>query len=186
MADTKSPKEPALPAKRTPDLTSQDQENSPLKSQKLQTKDETTQAKEGNHLAENHALQPSGNNDSLVSESRHENEEPGIDAEGDNDCEDDDDEHDEEENGNAAVDRKGKGILIEEDKDSGDDDDANSSDGGNGSEGESELSDDPLAEVDLDNILPSRTRRRVMQPGLYIAKDVGTNGDGDDSDDSDA
>ncbi|XP_022751835.1 glutamic acid-rich protein-like [Durio zibethinus] len=179
MADTKSLKEPALPVKRKPDVTSQDQENVP-KSPKLQANDETIQAKEGNYSSENHALEPSGNN-----------EEPGIDSEDeeddDDDYEDSDDEHDEEEeNGNAAVDRKGKGILIEEKKDNSDDDATDSSDGGNKSEGESDLSDDPLAEVDLDNILPSRTRRRVVPPGVYIAKDVGNNGDGGDSDDSDA
>ncbi|XWS40531.1 hypothetical protein CRYUN_Cryun17cG0003000 [Craigia yunnanensis] len=66
------------------------------------------------------------------------------------------------------------------------DDDDDSSDRGNELEGESDLSDDPLAEVDLGNILPSRTRRRVVQPGVYIAKLVGNNADGDDSDDSDA
>ncbi|EOY02912.1 hypothetical protein QUC31_017929 [Theobroma cacao] len=171
MGETKSADEPALPAKRKPDLTSQDQENLPLKSRKLQTQDETIQPKD----------------DSFVPD----NEEPGVDAEeeGEEDDDDykDDDDHDGEENGNATVDRKGKGILIEDAKDSDDDDDDDddSSDGGDESEGESDLSDDPLAEVDLDNILPSRTRRRVVQPGVYIAKDVGNNDESDDSDGSD-
>ena len=194
MAETQSPHEPALPTKRKPDLTSQDQENLPLKSQKLQTQDETIQAKEGNHSVENQTLEPSGKNDSSVPESIPENEEPGIDAEEeegeeeeDEDAYEDDDDHDDEEkDGNVSVDRKGKGILIEEEKDSDDDDDDDSSGGGNESEDESDLSDDPLAEVDLDNILPSRTRRRVVQPGVYIAKNVGNNDEGDDSDDSDA
>ncbi|XVE84225.1 hypothetical protein DITRI_Ditri16bG0153500 [Diplodiscus trichospermus] len=193
MADSTSPKEPALLPKRKPELNSQDEENLPLKSQKLQTNDETVQAKEGNQSAQNHALEPYGNNDSSVAESRNDNEEPGIDVkeeeeeDDDDDYEDDDDEHDEEEeNGNATVDRKGKGILIEEEKQSSVDDDGDSSGGGDESEYESDLSDDPLAEVDLDNILPSRTRRRVVQPGVYIARDVGNNGDEDDSDDSDA
>ncbi|XWS30559.1 hypothetical protein CRYUN_Cryun24cG0129100 [Craigia yunnanensis] len=194
MAETQSPHEPALPTKRKADLTPQDQENLPLKSQKLQTQDETIQAKEGNHSVENQTLEPSGKNDSCVPESISENEEPGNVAgeeeeeEDEDDYEDDDDHDDEEEDGNVSVDRKGKGILIEEEKDSDDDDDDDddSSDGGNESEGESDLSDDPLAEVDLDNILPSRTRRRVVQPGVYIAKDVGNNAEGDDSDDSDA
>ncbi|XVF13849.1 hypothetical protein REPUB_Repub09cG0004000 [Reevesia pubescens] len=180
MGETKSPNESALPAKRKPDLTSQDPEKLPLKSPKLQTPDETIQPNQPNHSAEN--------NDSSIPESRPENHELGVDAqEEDDDGDYEDDEEEEEENGNAAVDRKGKGILIEEEKDSDDDDDDDdSSDGGNESEGESDLSDDPLAEVDLDNILPSRTRRRVLQPGVYIAKDVGNNGEGDDSDDSDA
>ncbi|XVF16124.1 hypothetical protein REPUB_Repub10bG0004300 [Reevesia pubescens] len=187
MAETKSPEEPALSsAKRKPDLISEGQENLPLKSQKLQTQEETIQAKEGNHSTVNHALEPSGINHSSVLEPRPENEEPDINAEEeeeeqeeDEDDDDDyenDDDHDEE-NGIAADDRKGKGILIEEEKD-----DDDSSDGGNETEGESDLSDDPLAEVDLDNILPSRTRRRVVQPGVCIAKDVGNNGEGDASD----
>ncbi|TQD89692.1 hypothetical protein C1H46_024827 [Malus baccata] len=72
--------------------------------------------------------------------------------------------------------------LVEEDDDDSDDD---SSDGGSEFEdGDSDLSDDPLAEVDLDNILPSRTRRRQVQPGVYIANDIG-NEEEDDSDDSD-
>ncbi|CAN7040530.1 unnamed protein product, partial [Brassica oleracea var. botrytis] len=53
----------------------------------------------------------------------------------------------------------------------------------------SSTSDDPLAEVDLDNILPSRTRRRSIQPGVYISNDCGggnNNEDDDSSDDSDA
>ncbi|XP_022740066.1 nucleolin-like [Durio zibethinus] len=179
MAESKSPQEPALPVKRKPDLTSDYQQNLPLKSPKLLSQDETIQANEGNHSAQNHALQPSGNSDSSVPKTLPENEEPGVDAEeeeeeeeDDDDYEDDDDgdDHDEEEeNGNAAVDRKGKGILVEEEKDSDDDDD-DSNDGGNESEGESDLSDDPLAEVDLDNILPSRTRRRVAQRGFVLQK----------------
>nr|XP_023898808.1 nucleolin-like [Quercus suber]POE52782.1 hypothetical protein CFP56_60466 [Quercus suber] len=88
--------------------------------------------------------------------------------------EDEDDDEDSE-NGDekAVVDRKGKGImradkgkgkLIEEEKndDDEDDDDSDNDIGGDVSDGESDLSDDPLAEVDLDNILPSRTRRRGL------------------------
>ncbi|XVE67627.1 hypothetical protein DITRI_Ditri09bG0003000 [Diplodiscus trichospermus] len=197
MAETESPHEPAFSGKRKPDLTSQDLEDLPLKSQKLQTQDHTIQPKEGNHSLENQTLEAAGKNDSSVPEFVPEKEESGIDAEEeeeeeaeedeDDDFEDEDNDHDEEEDGNAAVDRKGKGVLIEEEKDSDDDDDSDdSSDGGNESDGESDLSDDPLAEVDLDNILPSRTRRRVVQPGVYIAKDDGNNAEGADSDDSDA
>jgi hypothetical protein len=75
------------------------------------------------------------------------------------------------------VDRKGKGILIEE-GDEDDDDDGSELEGGDDSEEAEE--DDPLAEVDLDNILPSRTRRKVVHPGVYIAASA------DDDDDSDA
>jgi len=72
-------------------------------------------------------------------------------------------------------------LIAEEEDDDEDDDSENGSDV---SGGESDLSDDPLAEVDLDNILPSRTRRRTVQPGVYIANDLRNNDD--DSDDSDA
>ncbi|KAK8479427.1 hypothetical protein V6N13_044224 [Hibiscus sabdariffa] len=192
MAETKSRQEPALPAKRKSDLTSQDHDphrNLPHKSPKLQTQDETIQPSE-----EDYALHPSGNNDSSVSDPRPENQDPGVDSgEGeedeDDDYEDDDDEEEEEEeNGSTPVDRKGKGILIEEENDSDDeeDDDDDSSDGGNESEGESDLSDDPLAEVDLDNILPLRTRRRVVRPGVHIAKEVGNKGEADDNGDTDS
>ncbi|KAJ6420865.1 hypothetical protein OIU84_028275 [Salix udensis] len=98
-----------------------------------------------------------------------------------------DDYEDEEENGEeVVVDRKGKGILIEEDEedDSGDDDDSSGLDGGDDSEEAEE--DDPLAEVDLDNILPSRTRRKAVHPGAYIANDNHVDDDDDDSDDFDA
>ncbi|KAK8607340.1 hypothetical protein V6N13_053081 [Hibiscus sabdariffa] len=188
MAETKSPHEPALPAKRKSDLTSQDhdpQQNLPLKSPKLQTPDEAILPTD-----DDHAAHPSGNSASSVPEPTPENEDPGVDSEdgeedGDDDYEDDDEE--EEENGSAPVDRKGKGILIEEENGSDDeDDDDDSTDGGNESEGESDLSDDPLAEVDLDNILPSRTRRRVVRPGVHIAKEFGNKGEADDGDDSDS
>ena len=83
-------------------------------------------------------------------------------------------------------DDKGKGKMIEEDDEDDDDsDDDDSSDDGGVSDGDSDLSDDPLAEVDLNNILPSRTRRKPIHPGVSIANDLG-NDEGDDSDDSDA
>ncbi|KAJ9132873.1 hypothetical protein P3X46_033699 [Hevea brasiliensis] len=111
----------------------------------------------------------------------------GEEEEEDDDGDYEDEEEEEEDNGEAAVvDRKGKGIMVEEEEDDdSDDDDIDSSDGGSELDGDgSELEDDPLAEVDLDNILPSRTRRRAAQPGVYVANDHGN--DDDDSDDSDA
>ncbi|XP_026379513.1 histone H2A.Z-specific chaperone CHZ1-like [Papaver somniferum] len=82
----------------------------------------------------------------------------------------------------VVVDRKGKGKMIVEDEDDSDDDDEFG--GGELSDIDSDLSDDPLAEVDLDNILPSRTRRRVVPPPEeYRVDDLD---DEDDSDDSDA
>lgn len=46
----------------------------------------------------------------------------------------------------------------------------------------SSTSDDPLAEVDLDNILPSRTRKRSIQPGVYISNDCGGGNNNEDDD----
>ncbi|KAL4377794.1 hypothetical protein GQ457_02G012640 [Hibiscus cannabinus] len=183
MAETKSRQEPALPAKRKSDLTSQDhdpQPNLPHKSPKLQSQDEP--------------IHPSGNNASSVSDPTPLNQDPGVhsgegEEDEDDDYEDEDGGEEEEENGSTPVDRKGKGILIEEENDSDDeeeDDDDDSSDGGSESEGESDLSDDPLAEVDLDNILPLRTRRRVVRPGVHIAKEVGNKGEADDHGDTDS
>lgn len=113
-----------------------------------------------------------------------EDEEEDYEGEDDADSDDDsDDDEDEESNGEVEIDCKGKGImkdvkgkgkLIEESDDS--------SNVGSESDGDSDLSDDPLAEVDLDNILPSRTRRRVVCPGLNISSD----GAKDNHDDSDA
>ncbi|KAI3929686.1 hypothetical protein MKX01_025854 [Papaver californicum] len=83
----------------------------------------------------------------------------------------------------VVVDRKGKGKMIVEDEDDSDDDDDEFG-GEELSDIDSDLSDDPLAEVDLDNILPSRTRRRVLPPPEeYRVDDLD---DEDDSDDSDA
>lgn len=73
-------------------------------------------------------------------------------------------------NGNdvlTAVD-KGKGIPVEEEEDDLDDSSGGDSDDavGRKEEDDSDFVDDPLAEIDLDNILPSRTRRRDLpSPG---------------------
>ncbi|XP_050938802.1 uncharacterized protein LOC127148650 [Cucumis melo] len=107
------------------------------------------------------------------------------------DYEDEDDsEEDEKSSGKVAANRKGEGImkddkgnrkLIEED----DDDNEDSSDDGSDLDSEeSNLSDDPLAEIDLDNILPLRTRRRTVHPRVYFATDLAN--DDDNSSDSDA
>ncbi|KAL1216166.1 hypothetical protein V5N11_033790 [Cardamine amara subsp. amara] len=118
------------------------------------------------------------------------------------DVEEDDDEEEEEEEDCSIgavteIDRKGKGIsredkgkgkLIEVDEsDDEDDSDDDDDDEGFDEDDESDFSDDPLAEVDLDNILPSRTRRRSIQPGVYISNEITNRGEDDDSsDDSDA
>ncbi|XP_013601839.1 PREDICTED: histone H2A.Z-specific chaperone CHZ1-like [Brassica oleracea var. oleracea] len=118
---------------------------------------------------------------------------------GDRVGEEEEEEEEEEDSIEDEIDRKGKGIsredkgkgkLIEVDEsDDSDDDDDDDDDDEDGDEyDESDLSDDPLAEVDLDNILPSRTRRRSIQPGVYTSNDRSGNNENDDdsSDDSDA
>ncbi|XP_043703784.1 histone H2A.Z-specific chaperone CHZ1-like isoform X2 [Telopea speciosissima] len=138
----------------------------------------------------------SGNDPPLIEE-KSSKDDSEAEANGENDEDDDDDDDDEDDeivdengehsNGKSVIDSKGKGIMVE-DKGKGklkvenrSEDD--SSDDGNPSDEDTDLSDDPLAEVDLENIIPLRTRRRVAQPGAYIVNDP--DGD-DDSDDSDA
>lgn len=76
-----------------------------------------------------------------------------------------------------SKDSKGKGKMKGKKKADSDDSDAE-----NGAEDDdSDLSEDPLDEVNPDNILPSRTRRRTAQPVSY---DFGS-GDLDEDDDSD-
>ena len=199
MAETKHQEEPTLHAKRKPDLTREDNEDNPKKTQKLEAPD--TNNDSSLPLHNNHHLE-SSEHDSSIHEENDTKLESNLLAEDDDeeeeeeeDYEDEDDDEDSE-NGDekAEVDRKGKGImrddkgkgkLIEEenvDDDDDEDDDSDSDSGSDVSDGDSDLSDDPLAEVDLDNILPSRTRRRTAQRGVYIANDhrnVNNNGDSD-------
>lgn len=96
-------------------------------------------------------------------------------------------------NGNAAADKgkgvvqavdKGKGKMVveeEDDEDSYDSSDDDSSDGmGDEGDDDGDFSDDPLAEVDLSNILPARTRRRAAtQQGVrFVADRDGGDDDG--------
>ncbi|KAJ6965393.1 hypothetical protein NC652_003315 [Populus alba x Populus x berolinensis] len=152
---------------------------------------------DGNHSNKSQKIDSLANNSPIIREKLTENSqtlEPSIDnlndtvqeGEGEDEDEEEDGEEedgdyeDEEENKEeAVVDRKGKGIMIEEGDDDEDDDDGSELEGGDDSEEAEE--DDPLAEVDLDNILPSRTRRKVVHPGVYIAAAAD-----DDDDDSDA
>ncbi|KAL6139378.1 hypothetical protein ACLB2K_057683 [Fragaria x ananassa] len=178
MAETKDQDESTLHAKRKSDPScEEDQADYPNKSQKLQLSGNTSHE---SSLTQDNKVELQGNADPQV---------------------EDEEEDGEESNGKSEADRKGKGImrddkgkgiLIEEDDEDEDSSDSSSSssssDGGSEFEdGDSDLSDDPLAEVDLDNILPSRTRRRQVQPGFYIRSDNnGNNNNNDDSDDSDA
>lgn len=139
---------------------------------------------------------PSGENGSLphlAGENVAKSDEPDVktaaEEEDDEDEEEDynaEQDEDEDATGEAEIvdtkgkgimrDDKGKGKMIEDsedddsdghdsdDDDSSDDSDSDFSDGLD----ESDLEDDPLAEVDLDNILPSRTRQRKVQRGVVI------------------
>ncbi|KAM6549509.1 hypothetical protein CsatB_021185 [Cannabis sativa] len=178
MAETKSHEESALHPKRKSDVSIDEALDSPKKNPKIESLDKENQA-------------PLDNLDSVKEAEAGSEEDEGDYGSDDEDGEDSNGEEEEE------VDHKGKGItredkgkgkLIVEEEDEDDDDDDDDSSNGGGSEledGDSDLSDDPLAEVDLDNILPSRTRRRQVQPGVYIANDK-ANAEEDDSDDSDA
>ncbi|CAK7328383.1 unnamed protein product [Dovyalis caffra] len=179
MAETETENEHTLPTKRKPDddpipENNQEQDNHSNKSQKLESPTNNPPIIQEKNTDNAQTLEPSMDNQNGT-EDEEEEEEDG-------------DYEDEEENGEeVVVDRKGKGILIEEDEDDSDDDgssgDGSELEGGDDSEEAEE--DDPLAEVDLDNILPSRTRRKVVHPGVYIANDNLANED-DNSDDSDA
>lgn len=200
MAETKHQLEPTFPAKRKPDLSSED---NPQKTPKLQAPLGNSAIVSSVSQEENPILEAPERDSSSAPDDKDiklqvdslaeaEDEDDGDDV-----YEDEDDDDDaENDRGEAEVDRKGKGIvrddkgkgkLMVEEEDTHDDEDDQDDDSDSGtdiSNSESDLSDDPLAEVDLDNILPSRTRRRTVQPGVYVANDFGNNDD--DSDDSDA
>ncbi|KAF5456965.1 hypothetical protein F2P56_021110 [Juglans regia] len=194
MAEIKHQEEPTLSAKRKPDLTCDD---NPKKTTKLEAPPDNN-IDSSVFKEKNNFLESSEHNSSiaqekdckfetdLLAEAEDEDEDDYDDEEED---EEDEDEDGEDGNGKVEVDQRGKGI-VRDDKGKGkliledDDDDDDEDDGSDISNGESDLSDDPLAEVDLDNILPSRTRKRTIQPGVYIASDLGNNDD--DSDGSDA
>lgn len=82
----------------------------------------------------------------------------------------------------AFVDKgKGKMIMVEEEEDSSDDSDV----AGVASGSDSDYSDDPLMEVDLNNILPSRTRRWAPPvPGAYLVPPDQDDDEDDDDDDA--
>ncbi|ESQ35542.1 hypothetical protein EUTSA_v10008746mg [Eutrema salsugineum] len=217
MADVENQQESSFPVKRKPDLYCQDQDNVANKSQKLNPSSNSadSESKDGEANGSGVENLNSPTEEKIKTESsislekaaasvseKDENdlgaEEEQESGEEEEDEEEDDDEEEEEEEEEdlikASIDRKGKGIsredkgkgkLIEVEESDDSDDDEDDEDGDEYDE--SDLSDDPLAEVDLDNILPSRTRRRSIQPGVYISNDRGGNNeDGDSSDDSDA
>ncbi|KAG2297775.1 hypothetical protein Bca4012_008965 [Brassica carinata] len=192
MADVENQQESSFPVKRKSDLCCQEQDNAANKAQKLNPSADS-ESKDGEVNGSGVENLSSSTGEKIGTESSisgdlaaEENQDGG------------DGEEEEEDLIEAEIDRKGKGIsredkgkgkLIEVDEsDDSDDDDDDDDEDGDEYDDESDLSDDPLAEVDLDNILPSRTRRRSIQPGVYISNDRGVNNNQDDdsSDDSDA
>ncbi|KAL3530045.1 hypothetical protein ACH5RR_009367 [Cinchona calisaya] len=191
----------SLPPKRNLDVTSQNKENIDeetddankklkLGSPSIGNNDPSTpdaEATKDVNGTEDHSVHLDENKEQVKEEEKEnddndEDEEDYEDEEGD----DDDEEYgsdDEDSNGNAEIiDPKGKGIM-RDDKGKGKlvEESENSSDCGSVTDADTDLSDDSLAEVDLDNILPSRTRRRKVQPGVCILKNQGTKKDEDDN-----
>ncbi|CAN8293901.1 unnamed protein product [Cochlearia groenlandica] len=211
MADVENQKESSFPVKRKSDLYCQDQDNAASKAQKpnpLPSSAES-ESKDGeingielgnlNSSADDKIATESPISPEKVAESKPEKDK--NDVTGDLEAEDEQEEEEEEDSIEAEIDRKGKGIsredkgkgkLIEFDESDDEEDDSDDDEDEDGGDeyDDSDLSDDPLAEVDLDNILPSRTRRRSIQPGVYISNDRcgnnNNNEDDDSSDDSDA
>nr|POF23622.1 hypothetical protein CFP56_30343 [Quercus suber] len=165
-----------------------DNEDKPHRAQKLEPPPPDTNNDSSLPLHKNHHLEPSPLDCSIPQQNDAKFESNLLAEVEDNDDDDDDDDEEEEEeyedededdnedseNGDekSVVDKKGKGIiradkgkgkLIEEENDDDEDDNYSDSDiSSDVSGGESDLSDDPLAEVHLDNILSSRTRRRGL------------------------
>lgn len=192
--------EPALPAKRKPDLTySNTDEDPPSKVPKTVNGingdahadggAEIARREEDNGEAKTGGPDTSGRSgaDLEVHEEEEEEEEQGgefgeADEEDDEDY--DDEESDVEGDGEPPLDVKEKGVLkddkgkgklivddVDSDSDDSDDADPGDSDGNLQSGSDSDLSIDLLTEVDLDNILPSRTRQRRAQSKVVIADD---------------
>ncbi|XP_023645149.1 nucleolin [Capsella rubella] len=216
MADVENQQDSSFPVKRKSDLFCQDQDNVSNKSQKLNpssnSADSDSKGGETNGTGVENLNSSTedkiGDESSVLTEKAAEKVDNGVIGDfgaeeeqqqvGDEEDEEEDDEEEEEEEV-EEVDRKGKGIsredkgkgkLIEVDDSDDEDDSDDDDDEGFDEDDESDFSDDPLAEVDLDNILPSRTRRRSSQPGVYISNEVcnrgGNDEDDDSSDDSDA
>ncbi|KAK4757128.1 hypothetical protein SAY87_007255 [Trapa incisa] len=198
MAETRSEEgELVFPAKRKPDLASSNaDEDLPSKILKTEDKINGNSHLDGGDKTTVHSKDSGTEKDEVADATGISGADLGGDKEEDEvqDCEsDEDDEEDDEDYGEddyddieegarrevdvkgkgILKDNKGKGKLILDDEDSDvdetDDKDSSDSDGDVRSGSDSDWSDDPLAEVDLDNILPSRTRRRRSQSGIFIS-----------------
>ncbi|OIW01977.1 hypothetical protein TanjilG_14066 [Lupinus angustifolius] len=188
MAELKDNEEPTFTSKRKPEDTEDVSKKIPKPAidQTLQPSLASNNYSNSEKTESDVAL---NDDDDVVDEDADDEDEDGDEDEDEDDNDDDDDEEESNEvdrKGKKVIrDIKGKGKLIEEEEDDSDDNDDDS--GGGLSGDDSDFSDDPLAEVDLNNILPSRTRRRTAHPGVHIAGDRGNaDVDDDDSDDSDA
>ncbi|GLT78813.1 hypothetical protein SLA2020_503380 [Shorea laevis] len=139
MATTKSCEEATLPTK----CKAQDHDNSPLKAPKIVPQDEIEDNEETETSKSNNLGTP-------VPESKTSDQEPEVDVKEDEDGDYVEEDEDDDE-GDAQVDKKGKGILIKEEEDDKDDDNDSSDGEHDESNANNDLSDDPLAEVDLEN-----------------------------------
>ncbi|CAH8382908.1 unnamed protein product [Eruca vesicaria subsp. sativa] len=187
MADVENQPDSSFPVKRKPDLCCQEQDSVANKSQKLNhstssdSRDvEVSVSGAGNLNSSTDGETGTEASNSLEeasgSESGKDENAAGEKQEGGEEEENDGEEENDRKGKGLSREDKGKGKLIEFDESESSDDEDEYGD----EYDESELSDDPLAEVDLDNILPSRTRRRSIQPGVYISSDLY---DDDDSSD---
>ncbi|CAN8305378.1 unnamed protein product [Cochlearia groenlandica] len=176
MADVENQHDSTFPVKRKSDIHCQELDNVSNKAQKLDPSSDSDVS--GDTLAES-VVSPVKTDGGSVSE-KEENSVSGGDFEAEEEQEGEEEEEDLSED-EIVNDRKGKGIsredkgkgkLIEEEEE---DDDSEDIDDDEDVDDESDFSDDPLAEVDLDNILSSRTRRRSSQPGLFISNNNNNN-----------
>ncbi|KAI3503633.1 hypothetical protein L1887_32079 [Cichorium endivia] len=171
MAELKNNEEEHVsPPKRKPIVDNADVDS---------TKKQKTEIHTDNNFSDSAVAAADTEQKNTIQEEGSDEEDEEEDYEGVDDSDSDDHEDDaEHHNGEAEIDRKGKGVMkddkgkgkmIEESEEEDSSDDNHEL--GSESDGDSDLSDDPLAEVDLDNILPSRTRSRVVRPGVSISND---------------
>ncbi|GER32343.1 F13K23.8 protein [Striga asiatica] len=172
MADMKSVDEGAeLPEKRRPE-NPEEEELDPSKRQKIEP------LPEKNGIAGKISSELDKNSSP---------EDEDVENEDDDDEDEDEDEIVDQKGKGVVIDLKGKGKMVDEDDEDDEDDDE---DGSSDDSSDSDLSgdevdgsdweDDPLLEVDLNNILPSRTRKgggRVNSGVRFFGNDHSTGKD---------